>query len=69
MAKSIYSELAQQWGRERHDELDAGDIDAILNSLRLHSPKDDEARKCIDYVERNRERMRYPEERQLCTQR
>ena len=33
VAKSIYgagSELAQQWGRERHDELDAGDrIDAI----------------------------------------
>ena len=72
VAKSIYgagSELAQQWGRERHDELDAGDIDAILNSLRLHSPKDDEARKCIDYVERNRERMRYPEFRAagLCT--
>ena len=26
-----------------HDELDAGDIDAIINALRLHSPKDDEA--------------------------
>ena len=36
VAKSIYgagSDLAQQWARERHDELDAGDIDAILNSL------------------------------------
>ena len=72
VAKSIYgagSDLAQQWARERHDELDAGDIDAILNSLRLHSPKDDEARKCIDYLERNSERMRYPEFRAagLCT--
>jgi len=72
VAKSIYgagSDLAQQWGHERHDELDAGDIDAILNALRLHSPKDDEARKCIDYVERNRERMRYPKFRAagLCT--
>ena len=59
----------QQWARERYDELDAGDIDAVLNALRLHSPKDDEARKCIDYVERNRERMRYPEFRAagLCT--
>jgi len=49
----------------------AGDIDAILNALRLHSPKNDEARKCIDYVERNRERMRYPEFREagLCTSR
>ena len=72
MAKSIHgagSDLAQQWARERYDELDAGDIDAVLNALRLHSPKDDEARKCIDYVERNRERMRYPEFRAagLCT--
>jgi len=63
VAKSIYgagSDLAKQWARERHDELDAGDIDAILDSLRVHSPKDDEARKCIDYVEDNRARMRYP---------
>ena len=55
VAKSIHgagSDLAQQWARERYDELDAGDIDAVLNALRLHSPKDDEARKCIDYVER-----------------
>ena len=39
------------------------------SALRLHSPKDDEARKCIDYVERNRERMRYPTFRAagLCT--
>ena len=72
VAKSIHgagSDPAQQWARERYDELDAGDIDAVLNALRLHSPKDDEARKCIDYVERNRERMRYPEFRAagLCT--
>ncbi len=72
VAKSIHgagSDRAQQWARERYDELDAGDIDAVLNALRLHSPKDDEARKCIDYVERNRERMRYPEFRAagLCT--
>ena len=72
VSKSIYgagTDLAQQWASERHDELDAGDIDAIINALRLHSPKDDEARKCIDYVERNRERMRYPKFRAagLCT--
>ena len=72
VSKSIYgagTDLAQQWASERHDELDAGDIDAIIKALRLHSPKDDEARKCIDYVERNRERMRYPTFRAagLCT--
>jgi len=72
VAKSIYaagSDLAEQWGRKRHDELDAGDIEAVLNALRLHSPKDDEARKCVDYIERNRKRMRYPQFRAagLCT--
>ncbi len=72
VAKSIYgagTDLAEQWARERHDELDAGGIDSILNALRVHSPKDDEARKCVDYVERNRERMRYPQFRAagLCT--
>ena len=72
MSKSIYaagSDLAQQWASERHDELDAGDIDDILDALRVHSPKDEGARKCIGYVERNRERMRYPKFRAagLCT--
>jgi hypothetical protein len=53
VAKSIYgagSDLANQWAHERHDELDAGDIEAILNALRAHSPKDDEARRCVDYT-------------------
>ena len=72
VSKSIYaagSDLAQQWASERHDELDAGDINDILDALRVHSPKDEEARKCIGYVERNRERMRYPKFRAagLCT--
>ena len=72
VAKSIYgagSDLGAQWARERHNELDAGDIDAVLHALRMHSPKDNEARKCADYVERNRGRMHYPEFRAagLCT--
>ncbi len=72
VAKSIYgagSDLGKQWARERHDELDAGDIEAILCALRMHSPKDEAARKCVDYVDGNRERMRYAEFRAagLCT--
>ena len=38
VSKSIYgagSDLAQHWASERHDELDAGEVDAILNALRL----------------------------------
>jgi hypothetical protein len=72
VAKSIYgagSDLCNKWARDRHDELDAGDMKALLASLRVHSPKDDEARKCVDYIEANRERMRYAEFRAagLCT--
>ena len=72
VAKSIYgatSDLAQPWARARHDELDAGDLDAVLTALRGHERHDDEARKCVDYVERNRARMDYPTFRAagLCT--
>jgi len=49
--------------------LDAGGLDAVLAALRAHAATHDDARKCVDYVERNRERMRYPAFRAagLCT--
>ena len=53
--------MAARWGKARRDELDAGRIDAILTELRAHSEHCEEARKCIDYLTRNRHRMRYPE--------
>ena len=64
VAKAIHgagTDLAAQWGKDRRDELDAGRIDAILTELRAHSETCEEARKCIDYLTRNRHRMRYPE--------
>jgi hypothetical protein len=72
VAKSIFgaeSSLAKQWSKERHDELDEGDISGLLHSLRLYAPKDKEAHKGVEYVERNRERMDYPRFRAagLCT--
>ena len=72
VAKSIYgseSSLGKEWGCQRHSELDAGDIEAVLDALRVHAPQDDEARKCVDYVRRNRERMLYGKFRAegLCT--
>ncbi len=72
VAKSIYgpqSTLAKEWGRQRHDELDTGDIERVLDALRLQAPKDNEARKCVDYIQRNRDRMQYGEFRAngLCT--
>ena len=72
VAKSIFgagNDLAKEWAHQRYDELDAGNIDAVLGALRVHSPKDEEARKCAEYVESNRTRMRYAEFRAkgLCT--
>ena len=63
------SDLARQWGKQRHDELDEGEIDAILQALATHAPFNDEACKCVGYIENNRSRMRYPEFRAmgLCT--
>lgn len=72
VGKAIYgatSDLAQVWARERHEELDEGRLDELLRALSKHAAKNEEARKCGEYVERNRERMRYPEFRAqgLCT--
>ena len=72
VAKSIYgatSDLAHPWARARADELDTGNLDAVLTALRGHAPHNDEARKCIDDLERNRARMDYPAFRAagLCT--
>jgi hypothetical protein len=63
VAKSIYgagSELAEQWAKQRRDELDEGHFDAILQALQAHQTHD-EARKCLAYLTNNRGRMRYPE--------
>jgi len=64
VAKAIYgpgNELGEHWAKQRRDELDEGKISAILAALRAHAPTNDEARKCLAYIIRNRNRMRYPE--------
>lgn len=64
VAKAIYgagTDLAEQWAKARRDELDEGKIDDLLDALRHHAATHDEARKCLDYIQRNRDRMRYPE--------
>lgn len=64
VAKAIYgagSDLGEQWAKQRRDQLDEGEIDAILAALQVHAEANDEARKCLDYVTRNRHRMCYPE--------
>ncbi len=64
VAKAIYGpagDLGREWARQRHDELDGGQLDNLLEALAVHVGTNDEARKCLDYITANRDRMRYPE--------
>ena len=72
VGKAIYgatSPLGRAWSKARHDELDAGKLDDLRAALAAHAAANDEARKCIGYVDDNRDRMRYAEFRAagLCT--
>jgi hypothetical protein len=63
VAKAIYgagTDLARQWARRRHDDLDAGHLRALCQALRPHAPTHPEARRCLEYVTHHRARMRYP---------
>ena len=63
VARAIFgagTDLAAQWGKQRRDELDRGRIDDLLAALRRHAATCEEAAKCADYIDRNRQRMRYP---------
>src|SRR5262249_22325596 len=72
VAKAIYgspSDLGTQWATQRQAELDGGQLDALLGALGVHASQVVEARMCRDYIEKNRQRMRYPEfhAQGLCT--
>ena len=63
VAKAVYgaaSPQAPQWARRRHQELDAGRFADLLRAVRRHAGTCEEARKCFQYLHRNRDRMRYP---------
>jgi hypothetical protein len=61
-AKAIWGtarEAYKPWAKARYDELDAGNIDAVLAALSLHAEAIPEANDCAEYVQNNRRRMRY----------
>ena len=61
VAKAIYgagTDLAEQWAKDRHAELDAGRLRDLVAALRTRTETTPEARKCIHYVFGNRHRMR-----------
>lgn len=62
VARAVYgpgTDIAESWARRRRGELEDGRIGALLRALRRHASQD-EARRCVDYLQRNRHRMQYP---------
>jgi len=62
LSKTIYgaeTPQAKTWAKRRHEELDSGRLADLLRALRRHADRCDEARKCFQYIHRNRDRMRY----------
>jgi hypothetical protein len=71
VAKAVYGqdEAAHHWAQRRHQELDSGRSRSLTRALARHAPCSPEARNCLQCLERNRQRMRYPEfhAQGLCT--
>jgi hypothetical protein len=71
LGKALYgaqSKEAHQWAQRRHQELDNGRMADLLRAIRRHAEHAD-ARQCLQYIHRNRDRMKYPgfEAQHLCT--
>jgi len=72
VAKALYPtdlRRAHQWAEQRHQQLDAGQLQRLRRALLRHAPHCEQARQCADYIQRNQQRMRYPEfqAQGLCT--
>ena len=64
LAKLLYPSNPSQataWRTRRHEELDSGRLPGLLRAIRRHSGHSENARKCFQYIHRNRDRMRYPQ--------
>lgn len=71
-AKAIFgadSPFGSEWAKHRRDELEAGDLEALLAALEPHLKTHNEARTCAEYIRTNWHRMQYPHFRRrgLCT--
>jgi len=54
------SDYGKRWGKELRDDLEAGEIDAILEKLEPYLDDFKEAKSCRKYLINNRERLNYP---------
>ena len=66
LGKFVYgptSAEAKSWAAARSEQLDAGDVEAVITSMKRLRPRQhnvrEEVRKAIDYFQTNKERMRY----------
>ncbi len=71
VAKALYGQeaAAHRWAQRRHQELDEGRWRSLTQAVARHAARSPEARNCLQYLERNRHRLRYPEfhAQHLCT--
>ena len=64
VAKALYPtdpRRTHQWAEQQHQKLDAGQLQRLRRALLRHAAGCEEARKCADYIQRNEQRMRYPD--------
>jgi hypothetical protein len=63
------SVTGKEWRDARFQELDEGKLNKLIDAIRIHSAKNENARRCIEYIQTNAERMRYHQFREmgLCT--
>lgn len=63
------NDFEKVWSKECRDFLEAGKIDTIIGKIEAHEATCDAARKCKDYLIKNRKRLDYPKFRKmgLCT--
>jgi hypothetical protein len=66
LGKAVYGPTgaqAHQWAAARSGQLDDGDVEAVVTSMKRLRPRQssvrEEVRKAIDYFQTNKERMRY----------
>ncbi|PYT64861.1 MAG: ISKra4 family transposase [Acidobacteria bacterium] len=66
LGKCIYGPTcreAKQWAAARSEQLDQGDVEAVITSMKRLRPRQEhvqkEVRKAMDYFQTNKERMRY----------
>ena len=63
VAKAVYgpgTDMAEQWARKRCEELDEGRIGDVIDAIKSHAERHEEARKNVAYFSNNRSRMDYP---------